>query len=173
MKFYSGFSLKDELNLFHSYIKDTQYTISGFSYGAIKAFEETKRVLNSGDRVDTLELFSPAFFQTKDEKFIKLQKRVYLKNKEQYLDKFLDSCFFPHAKMELQRCETTISELEELLDYTWDIDDLNSIIRAGVSIEVYLGEKDQIIDVDGAYKFFKEFSTVTYIKDANHFLQTN
>lgn len=60
--YYSGFSLKNEKKIFGEYIKENDFTISGFSYGAIKAFED---VLKSDERVDLLQLFSPAFFKRK------------------------------------------------------------------------------------------------------------
>jgi hypothetical protein len=46
-------------------------------------------------------------------------------------------------------------------------------VQRGINIEVYLGGEDKIIDVTGAREFFLEVATVTYIKDANHFLLTN
>jgi len=185
MKFYSGFSLKNERDFFKDYIKDTKYSACGFSYGAIKAFEYVKEQLACGNRIDTLQLFSPAFFQTKSDKFKRLQTLSYTKSEDKYLTQFIDGCFLPHpkstsslsltahAKKEIEHTQTTLDELEELLGYEWVLPDLQEIIDKGVSIEVYLGEKDKIIDVVSARELFLEVSTVTYIKDANHFLQTN
>ena len=82
MKFYSGFCLKNEEYLFSEFIKKSEYTICGFSYGAIKALRATKGALDEGKRVDTLQLLSPAFFQTKNEKFKRLQLMSYKKNEE-------------------------------------------------------------------------------------------
>ena len=41
MQFNSGFSLKNEDYLFEEYINQSKYSISGFSYGAIKDFNES------------------------------------------------------------------------------------------------------------------------------------
>ena len=41
-KYFSGFSLENEEELFSKYIIENDFTISGFSYGAIKAFEYVK-----------------------------------------------------------------------------------------------------------------------------------
>ncbi len=60
--YFSGFSLENEKEIFDDYIIENDFTISGFSYGAIKAFEE---VLNGSKRVDLLQLFSPAFFSNR------------------------------------------------------------------------------------------------------------
>jgi hypothetical protein len=171
MKFYSGFSLKNEECYFESFINSSSYTVCGFSYGAIKAFRYTKEQLKSGKRVDTLQLFSPAFFQTKSDSFKKLQLRSFSKNKNGYLVQFIDSCFYPHAKKSIEQVDATAEELEELLVYEWSVPELQNIVDKGVKIEVYLGGNDKIIDVDAAKEFFRDVATVTYIKDANHFLQ--
>ena len=157
--------------LFRSFIKDSAYTICGFSYGAIKAFEEVKQRLESGKRVDTLQLFSPAFFQTKSAKFKRLQSLAYTKSKDKYLLSFLQACFSPYEKQDVEQMQTSQEELEELLGYEWVLSDLKALEDRGVVIEVYLGGKDAIVDSLSAKEFFTLVSTVTYIKDANHFLQ--
>ncbi len=172
MKFYSGFSLKNEKYLFSELIKKSDYTVCGFSYGAIKALRAAKVVLDEGKRIDRLQLLSPAFFQTKDEKFKRLQLMSYKKNKEIYLKQFISSCFTPFEKKIVEHTDTTIDELRELLEYEWDLEDFKELIERGVKIEVYLGGQDKIIDVNAAKELFLEVATVTYIKDANHFLQT-
>lgn len=173
MKYYSGFSLSEDAKFFENILFQTDYTIAGFSYGAIKAFEKVQNELANKKRVDTLQLISPAFFQTKDEKFKRLQLIAYRKNEDVYLEQFLNSCFAPHVRKDVSRATTVIDELEELLYYEWDLEALKKIADAGVNIEVYLGSEDKIIDVVGARNFFLKVATVTYIKNANHFLQTN
>lgn len=172
MKFYSGFSLKNEHFYFKEYINSSEYTVCGFSYGAIKAIRSIRERLELKKRVDTLQLFSPAFFQTKDEKFKKLQLLGYRKNQDSYLREFISLCFLPYKKKIVEHDKNSTEELEELLYYEWDISELKEIVRSGVKIEVYLGGKDKIIDVEGAREFFLEVATVTYIKNANHFLLT-
>lgn len=171
MKFYSGFTLRDEEKYFDRYINKSNYTICGFSYGAIKALKDVQEHLRDLKRVDTLQLFSPAFFQNKDEKFKKIQILGFEKNRDLYIDNFINACFYPHPQKDIDHNEDGIDELKELLFYEWSRDELQEIIKSGVKIEVYLGQKDKIIDAVAAKEFFLEFSTVTYIKDANHFLQ--
>ena len=48
--YFSGFSLEGEKELFDPYRVKNSFTVSGFSYGAQKAFEY---VLNSSKRVDS------------------------------------------------------------------------------------------------------------------------
>ena len=173
MQFYSGFSLKDEEYLFEEYINKSQYCVCGFSYGATKALRYTQEQLKMGRRIDTLQFFSPAFFQTKSYKFKKLQTIGYKKDKSKYLNSFIDLCFKPYEKKITEHYETEIGELEELLNYRWDIQELKELVNKGVKLEIYLGGKDKIIDGECAREFFLHVATVTYIKDANHFLQVN
>lgn len=173
MKFYSGFSLKNESYLFDVFIKDTEFTACGFSYGAIKALEYVKKELACGNRIDTLQLFSPAYFQSKTKEFKQLQLMAYRRNEEVYLRQFINSCFAPYEIKPLEHSVTILDELEELLYFQWVFDDLEEIRQKGVKIEVYLGSEDRIIDADNARNFFLQVATVTYIKNANHFLQTS
>lgn len=174
MKFYSGFSLKNEEHFFDAYASRSHYTVCGFSYGAIKALRYVKEQLDLGKRVDTLELLSPAFFSTKDEKFKKLQLLGYRKGRDLYLSEFIKSCFMPYKEKKVEHNSSdSIEDLQDLLYYEWNLQDLSYLAKKGVKIEVYLGGEDKIIDAESAKEFFLQVATVTYIKEANHFLSTN
>ena len=174
MKFYSGFSLKNDNHFFDEYIKDSEYNVCGFSYGAIKAYEEVKKRLKNNHRVDILQLFSPAFFQTKSEQFKNMQLRAYRKNQDIYLKQFINSCFFPYELKEVELSDdTTIDELDELLNYQWDIIGLKELCKQGIKIEIYIGGEDKIVDVTEVKEFFIEVADIIYIRNANHFLQIN
>ena len=171
MRFYSGFSLRNEISFFERFITYSDFCVAGFSYGAIRAFEIAYDDIKNSKRVDTLQLFSPAFFQTLDKKFHKLQMLGYMKNKESYLDEFLTTCFLPLDICKVERIETTKEQLVELLEYEWIVDKFVFLQNAGVKIEVYLGGNDKVIDVNNAKEFFLQVADVSYIKGANHFLQ--
>ncbi len=171
MKFFSGFSLKNDEIFFDDLLEKSHYSVAGFSYGAIKAFHYVQAQLKNGHRVDTLQLFSPAFFQSKDAKFKRLQTMAYKKNQNTYLENFKRECFSPYKSLNTQDISTKLEDLEELLGYVWNLNELKHLVTKGVNIEVYLGGEDKIIDVKFAKEFFLEVSTVTYIKNANHFLQ--
>lgn len=173
MIFYSGFSLKNEAYLFRDFLREGSYSVSGFSYGAIKALHHVENELKNKRRVDTLQLLSPAFFQTKSEKFRRLQLMSYKKNSKKYMEQFIVGCFAPYSPKIVEHVETQESELRELLEFEWFRESLEYINSKGVSIEVYLGAEDKIIDIEKAREFFLEVATVTYIKNANHFLQIN
>jgi len=170
MKFYSGFSLSNDKQLFSEYLKESAFTLAGFSYGAIKAFEE---VLSSSKRIDTLQLFSPAFFQDKPEKFRRTQKMYHSKDADAYLKNFLKLCFLPaeiDKKVNLE--EGSKVELAELLDYEWKAEKLQALKDRGIKIEIYLGSEDKIINAEKAKEFFLPFATTYMINHAGHTLQT-
>ncbi|QDF28762.1 pimelyl-ACP methyl ester esterase BioV [Halarcobacter anaerophilus] len=167
-KYFSGFCLENEKELFKEYLCEKSLCIAGFSYGAIKAFEY---VYNSDTRVDLLQLFSPAFFQTMDKKTKRLQLMFFKKDKDEYIKNFLENVSFPsNIEMEKYFKEGTSLELEELLNYIWDKEKLQKLVDRGIKIEVFLGQKDKIIDSKGAKEFFKDFATVYYIKEKGHIL---
>jgi hypothetical protein len=166
--YFSGFSLENEKELFREYLIENDFTVSGFSYGAIKAFEE---VLNSNSRVDTLQLFSPAFFQTQDKKFKRMQLMFFKKDAQAYCDNFLQNIATGSNKESKNYFNMgTYEQLDELLNYIWDEQKLENLVNRGVNIEVYLGVEDKIIDSSKAKEFFTKYATVYYIKDAGHIL---
>lgn len=167
-KYFSGFCFFEESELFQDYIIQNDFTVSGFSYGAVKAFED---VLNSNKRVDKLQLFSPAYFQTKDEKFKRTQVMYFKKDANAYCQTFLSNVLSP-LDLDISKYFKlgSIEELQELLYYEWSEEKLQKLIEKGVKIEVYLGGNDKIIDASKAQEFFKEFATVYYIKEKGHLL---
>ncbi len=168
MKFYSGFSLSKDISLFEPYLKDSEFCLAGFSLGAIRAFEE---VLASKTRIDTLQLFSPAFFQNKSDTFKRTQNMYFSKDREAYLKNFLSMCFLP-AKIDtrIEVKEGSAEELQMLLSYVWKADALKALQDRGVEIEVYLGSEDKIIDAEAAKEFFLPYATTYMINHAGHTL---
>lgn len=168
MTYFNGFALQGEAHYFKQYMEEGDYVISGFSYGAIKAFQDASARTT---RVDKLQLFSPAFFQNRSEKFKRLQLIGYQKESQAYLAKFTQNCFDPYRTEDLSYAAHDLAQLEELLSYEWNREALQTLRDAGTEIEVYLGELDKISDVEAAYEFFRTVASVTLIKGANHFLQ--
>ena len=167
-RYFSGFCFVNESELFDEYLEKNDFTVCGFSYGAIKAFEE---VLNSNTRVDKLQLFSPAFFQTFDEKFKRMQLMFFKKDANAYCENFLKNVTSP-TNQDISKYfnQGTIEELEELLNYVWSKEKLQKLVDNGTKIEVFLGGVDKIIDSSKAKEFFKDFATVYYIKEKGHLL---
>jgi pimeloyl-ACP methyl ester carboxylesterase len=165
MRYFNGFCLKGEEVLFEPYLIQSDFTVAGFSYGAIKAVEFA---LTCKERIDTLQLFSPAFFQDRDAKFKKLQTLSFAKNPDAYCHTFLQNC----APISLESFfeQGTHQELEALLNYTWDTTKLSLIQEKGINIEVYVGEQDAIIHALHVKDFFVPFATVYYFKKVGHCL---
>ncbi len=167
MKYFSGFSLKNEQELFKKYIIDTDFTVCGFSYGAKKAIEYA---LGTDTRIDKIQLFSPAFFNDKDIKYKRMQLMFFKKNKEDYCDKFLENCGITKNQKELYFQVGKYEELEDLLNYNWDEKKIKKLVDRGIYIEVYLGCDDKIIDSKKTMEFFRQFSEVYYMKNKGHIL---
>ncbi len=172
MRFLSGFSLQDVVLFFDSLIDQSDFSLCGFSYGAIGALKEALQRVQNSKRLDRLQLFSPAFFQTKGAAFKRLQLRAYVKDERAYLQQFICNAFSPYTPKHTLHKPSSLSELQELLDYVWSDEELSLLQKKGVKIEVYLGGEDAIIESDMARDFFIKYATVTIFKDANHFLQT-
>jgi len=166
MRYFNGFCFKGEEVLFEPYLIQSDFTVAGFSYGAIKAVEFA---LTCKERIDTLQLFSPAFFQDRDAKFKKLQTLSFAKNPNAYCHTFLQNC--APINLEPFFLQGTLQELETLLYYTWDTAKLSVLQAKGINIEVYVGEKDAIINPLHVKDFFVEYTTVYYFKRVGHILK--
>lgn len=166
--YFSGFCFINESELFEEYIIENDFTLSGFSYGAIKAFEEA---LNTSKRVDKLQLFSPAFFQTQDDKFKRTQLMYFKKDANAYCENFLKNVKSSSSKDISKYFNLgSIEELQELLYYEWSEEKLQKLLEKGTKIEVYLGGNDKIVETLSAKDFFVNFATVYYIKEKGHLL---
>ncbi|OCL85017.1 hypothetical protein AAW30_00159 [Arcobacter porcinus] len=166
--YFSGFCFSNESELFEEYIEKGDFIVSGFSYGAIKAFLEVK---NSKKRVDKLQLFSPAFFQNKDEKFKRMQVMFFKKDEKTYIKTFLNNVKDNSSKnIDKFYKKGNYEELDELINFKWNKEDLEELVKKGLKIEVFLGKNDKIIDSLEAKEFFKDFATVYYFKDKGHIL---
>ncbi len=167
-RYFSGFCFKNESELFDEYLVNNDFTISGFSFGAIKAFEEA---FSTKKRVDKLQLFSPAFFQIFDDKFKRTQLMYFKKDANAYCQNFLSNVIYP-LQIDISKYFElgTAEQLEELLNYKWSEEKLQSLLDRGTKIEVYLGGVDKIIDSSKVKDFFKNYATVYYIKEKGHLL---
>lgn len=166
--YFNGFSLNGEESLFSEYTLEGELCVVGFSYGAQKAFEY---VYTSTKRIDRLILLSPAFFQTQKSSFVRTQLRYFESGKEDYVKQFLANVTYPSNINLTQYLHIgTKEELEALLTYTWDKNKIQKVLNKGVTIEVFLGANDKIIDAKEALAFFSGLTTTYYHKNAGHIL---
>ncbi len=169
-KYFNGFSLQNEKELFSEYLIQSDLCVAGFSYGAQQAFEY---VYNSQERIDRLILLSPAFFQTQKPSFMRTQLRYFEAGKEAYVKQFLANVTFP-LTLELSDYLKVgkKEELEALLTYKWDTDKIQEVLNRGTTIEVFLGKDDKIIDAQTTFDFFSPLATTYFMKDVGHMLKS-
>ncbi len=168
VKYFNGFSLKGEENIFASYLDINDFTLIGFSYGAQRAFEEA---YSSTSRIEKLILLSPAFFQPEKRSFTRTQLRYFTHNNKEYMQQFLSNISYPSTvNLEPYMAIGLEKELEALLTYQWDKQKIQELLERGVTIEVYLGGRDKIMLVSDAYSFFSNLTTTYLIKDKGHCL---
>ena len=169
MKYFNGFSLQNEEELFKEYVIESDLCVVGFSYGAQQAFEY---VYHLKERIDRLILLSPAFFQTQKQSFVRTQLRYFEAGQEAYVKQFLENVTSP-ASLDLSDYLKvgTKEELESLLTYVWDEKKIQKILDRGTTIEVFLGKEDKILDSQEAFDFFAPLTTVYFIKNAGHLLK--
>jgi len=169
--YFSGFCLENEKELFKEYIEENDFTVSGFSYGAIKAFQYTLKCIQENKRVDKLQLFSPAYFNKQSEKFKRLQLLYFKKDETEYKNNFIKNTIYPNNISIKQYITTgTYEELDELLNYEWNEEDLKSILNANIKLEVFVGSEDKIVNSAASKELFRKFGEVYYIKGVGHSL---
>ena len=169
--YFSGFCLKNDVELFEEFIEINDFTISGFSYGAINAFRYALKQVENNKRVQKLQLFSPAFFHDKSKKYKRLQLMFFKKNEQEYKNNFISNIAKP-SNIDLNKylASGTYEQLDILLNYEWCKEDFEILLNAGVKIEVFLGSDDKIINSTNALEFFRQYSEVYFIKDVGHIL---
>jgi len=168
MRYFNGFCFKDEHRLFLEYLDSSEYCVSGFSYGAIKA---VKFLSDYSKRVDKLQLFSPAFFQNRSKKYKSLQIDLFKKDRISYIKNFIKNSVYP-SSIEVGEFigDCSVDELEELLNFTYDEKIIEDFINRGIEIEIYLGDMDKVVDSESVFEFFKPFATIYRFKNRGHIL---
>ncbi len=169
--YFSGFCLKNEKDVFSQYLVESDFTISGFSYGAIKAFQYTLECVKNGKRVDRLQLFSPAYFNDETIKFKRLQLMFFKKDEVSYKNNFIKNTIYPNnIDISQYIINGTYDELNELLNYEWKEDELDLILTSGIKLEIFIGSKDKIVNSENSKKLFRKYGDVYFIKGVGHSL---
>lgn len=169
--YFSGFCLANEQELFDNLISHNDYTVSGFSYGAQKALEY---VLYCKQRIDKLILLSPAYFEHSSVSFLRTQERYFIGQNINYMNQFYKNVAYPADDMIIRKYGTvgTAEDLQELLSYKWQAEKMQLIRSRGIEIEVYIGDKDKIVDSAKSLEFFTDLSDSLFlIKNAGHLLR--
>ncbi len=64
----------------------------------------------------------------------------------------------------------TKEQLNKLLNYQWNINQLDVLTDKGTNIEIFLGLDDTISPNDDVITFFKNFATIYQYKNKGHML---
>lgn len=170
--YFNGFCLINEDELFNEFIVKNDYSVSGFSYGAINALEYTLNMIKNNKRVDLLQLFSPSYFCTQSTKYKRMQLIHFNIDTQTYINNFINNASYP-SKLEMNKylCKGTYTQLETLLYYEWNKEDLELLVKNNVKIEVYLGQKDKIIDTKKSKDFFINFAEIYFFNNCGHMLK--
>ncbi len=169
MIYFNGFALKDEEKFFEGQLIKSDFCVAGFSYGAQKAFEYA---YHSTERIDRLILLSPAFFQNHKKSFIRTQLRYYKADETSYANEFLKNVVYPSDINLSDNLDAhNYEDLEALLSYVWDKERVLELIERGVTIEVFIGEEDKIVNAKKSHEFFSELTTVYLFKNRGHLLK--
>ena len=167
MKFFSGFCVSGESELFVDFLPKKEAFICGFSFGAINAFEHA---LTTKEFFKKLILLSPAFYCQTDDKFKEQQLAAFKADEELYKIKLLKKSGLDEESGKKYGVNGSAEQLEKLLYFGWDKSGFEKLSKMGVKIEVYIGSNDRVVDPNRSVEFFKEHATVYLLKDKNHFL---
>lgn len=170
--FFNGFALKNENLLLNDYLYFTNFSVNGFSKGAQDAFEYTLKYKN---RIDTLNLISPAFFQDRSLTFKEKQIHIFNKNRKGYLKQFSKNMIFNNKKISLISFIDYHNKLEEdlryLLEYVWDEEKILFLLKKNINIKVFIGDKDKIVNPKKSFDFFSKLTNTYLIKNRGHILK--
>ena len=169
MRFFSGFCLAGEEELFDEYLPAYGSFVSGFSYGAQKAL----RYAITDESIKKLILLSPAFYSHKEEAFKEAQIAAFVSNPKLYALKLLKKSGLKDEERLKYEANGTKEELTELLYFEWRAEDFNRLIDRGASIEVFTGLVDRVVEQASAIEFFESFGKIKLYKleNKNHILR--
>ncbi|WQR79324.1 pimelyl-ACP methyl ester esterase BioV [Helicobacter pylori] len=170
MRFFSGFGFVNESVLFEEWLLKGAYDVSGFSMGAIKAIEYAYNETLQQRRIHSLLLFSPCMLAHKSLAFKRLQLSSFQKDPQSYMDNFYQAVGL-NAQLDRFKKEASLEELEFLLDYKYSDRIIRFLLEKGAKIEVFIGLKDKITDIQALLEFFMPLVQVWQFKDCNHLLQ--
>ncbi|MEO1941494.1 MAG: hypothetical protein ABGW77_01215, partial [Campylobacterales bacterium] len=113
-----------------------------------------------------VQLLSPGYFGRKlNPRWVETNLRGFREKKGEFIRYFLEKGGLPDWKYLDLSCRE--EELERGFRFNWEpIPNLE-----GVRLEVYIGNRDPIIDWEGALSFFSKIGEVYLIRGGDHFLR--
>ncbi len=169
--YFSGFGLCNEWEVFshlqHSKIIEINrvYDIIAFNYGAQRAIDYA---ISTTKRIRKISLLSPAFFHDKNPIFKEQQLKLFKSHPQKYIHNF-----YPTSPIALSSFIYTpsVEELKKMIYYFFSPKDLLYLQQRNIIIEIFLGQKDTLINIQAAFDFFYPLSQRIFIfQNAGHFL---
>ena len=98
--------------------------------------------------------------------------RYFQSNKEEYIKNFIYNVSLPNTDIDLNPylCDADATQLQELLDYKWCSNKLEQLKAKEITIEVFIGAKDSIINPQKAFEFFNNQVPTYMINHGGHLL---
>jgi len=101
-----------------------------------------------------------------------LQTISFAKNQDMYIQNFLNQVKYPcDINIEKYIKKSSSIELEELLNYEWDVKKIQALKDKNIDIEVYVGGDDKIINPNAVLDFFTPYANIYFIKNIGHLLR--
>lgn len=125
------------------------YDVAGLGYGAWEAFCFARAQMQKKRRIQKLILLSPWLEPLASSNLARILA-LYAKSK--FSSYLLQNPTTPHP-------------------HVWNLEALQELVVYGVSIEVYVGGKNEIMDADGVCELFSRVGVVYYLKDFGYLLQ--
>lgn len=141
--------------------------VAGFSYGSIAA---TRYALAHED-VKRLILLSPAYYTHKDDEFRSVQLTAFEADSDLYALKLLKKSGLSAEDGAKYGQQGTKEQLRELLYFDWNMAGLDELVQRGVSIEVFIGDNDRVVEPLVSKEFFEKFAKVYMLENKNHVLR--
>ncbi|WP_305878162.1 hypothetical protein, partial [Helicobacter pylori] len=113
---------------------------------------------------------SPCMLAHKSLAFKRLQLSSFQKDPQSYIDNFYKEVGLS-AQLERFKKMGSLEELEFLLNYKYSDSIIRFLLEKGVKVEVFIGLKDRITDIQALLEFFMPLVQVWQFKDCNHLLQ--
>ncbi|MEY4504366.1 MAG: hypothetical protein RL154_660, partial [Pseudomonadota bacterium] len=113
---------------------------------------------------------SPAYFCniSSDVKYSEIV--IFNSHQKLWFKQFYSKC--GAIKSYCSSVNATEENLKKLFYYNWSKDNFNILSQKGISIDIFFGSDDKILQIDDAIEFFKPFvRQIFLIKNASHTLK--
>ena len=92
--------------------------------------------------------------------------------RDRYIEQFLKNLSYPsNVNLKQYLSIGTFEELNSLLSYIWNRNRVLELINREITIEVFIGGKDKIVNSIDSFNFFSNITTTYLLKNLGHILR--